>query len=73
VVQGIFILFQRETILESGKNVLLPLEPKLLVMCERIGETLKIVNGVLSSTNRIGNKECAGHRCVALGRSGADW
>jgi hypothetical protein len=39
----IFILFLRDSILECAKKVLLPLEPKLLVMCERIGEGLKKV------------------------------
>jgi hypothetical protein len=29
----------------SQKNVLPPLEPKLLVIWERIGEALKVVNG----------------------------
>jgi hypothetical protein len=31
----------------SVKTVLMPLEPKLLVICERIGEALEIVYDVL--------------------------
>ncbi len=33
--------------MNSAENVLMPLEPKLLVMCERIGEALEIVYDVL--------------------------
>jgi hypothetical protein len=48
VLLGIFILFERNTVLDSAKNVLMPLEPKLLlVMCERIGEALEIMYDVL--------------------------
>ncbi len=38
---------ERDTILDFTKKVLLPLEPKLLVMLGRIGEVLQIVYEVL--------------------------
>ncbi len=44
---GIFILFEKDIVLDPAKNVLMPLEPKLLVMCERIGEALEIMYDVL--------------------------
>jgi hypothetical protein len=37
-----FFNFKGETILDFAKNVLLPLEPKLLVMWEKIGGALKM-------------------------------
>jgi hypothetical protein len=69
------LFFLRDTILYTYKNVLMPLEPKLLVMCEGIGEVLEIVYDVLtlSSTNRICAKECAEHHGMAIDLSGADW
>jgi hypothetical protein len=39
-----FFNFKGETILDFAKNVLLPLEPKLLVMWEKIGGAVKMVN-----------------------------
>ncbi len=44
-VLDIFFQFLRATNLNFAKNVLPPLEPKLLVMWERIGEALKVVYG----------------------------
>ncbi len=43
------LLFLRDIILDFSKNVFLPLEPRLLVMWERIGEALQIVFEVLNS------------------------
>ncbi len=59
MVLGIFFL--SDTVLDSAKNVLKPFESKLLVMCERIGEALEIVQDVLHSY-RSGAKECAAHQ-----------
>jgi hypothetical protein len=39
----LFFLFLRASFLDFAKNDLPPLEPKLLVMWERIGEALKMV------------------------------
>ncbi len=70
---GIFILFERNTVLDSGKNVLMPVEPKLLVMCERIGEALGIMYVcTLSNTNRFGAKEYAAYHGMALVPSSAN-
>ncbi len=44
-----FIYLNGHTILDFAKNVLPLLEPKLLTMCERIGEALKIVYIVLAN------------------------
>jgi hypothetical protein len=41
--RAFFFNFKRATILNFAKNVLPPLDPKLLVMWERIGEALKMV------------------------------
>ncbi len=72
---GILILFQRYTILNSAKNVLMPLEPKILLTCERIGEALEIVYDVLYTfcTNRIGTKEYAEHHGMELEPSSSNW
>jgi hypothetical protein len=44
-VLDILFLILKATISYFEKNILPPLEPKLLVMWERIGEALKVVYG----------------------------
>jgi hypothetical protein len=57
----IFFYFKEILSWISQKNVLLPHAPKLLVMCERIVETVYYVLYALSSTNRSGAKKCDAH------------
>jgi hypothetical protein len=53
----------------------MPLEPKLVIICERIGEAPKIVYDVLNTFQHrwIGAIECAAHHGVSLEPSSADW
>jgi hypothetical protein len=58
------------------RNILPSLEPKILVMCERIGEALKIVLKNVPYTpytNSSGVKEYASHHAVVLMPSSAHW
>jgi hypothetical protein len=49
--------------LNFAKSVLSPLEPKLLVMWERIGEALKVVYGAYQFAET----------CISANMSGAIW
>jgi trehalose-6-phosphatase len=57
------------------KNVLPPLEPKLLVMLGRIVKRCKLFMKccTLFSANSIGARECAAHHGVALEPFSTNW
>jgi hypothetical protein len=57
------------------KNVLPPLEPKLLVMLGRIVKRCKlfIKSCTLFSANSTGARECAAHHGIALEPFSANW
>ncbi len=61
--------------MDFAKNVFPPLEPKLLVMWERISEALQIVMKccTLFSAKSIGAIECAAHHGMALEPFSANW
>jgi hypothetical protein len=54
--------------LDFAKNIFPPLEPKLLLMLERISEALQVFVKccTLYSAYGIGTRECAAHHGVAL-------
>ncbi len=49
------LFFLSDTVLDSAKNVLMPFEPKLLVMCERVGEALEISPILSHVANNLGS------------------
>jgi hypothetical protein len=61
--------------LDFTKNVLPPLEPKLLVMLGRIVKRCNLFMKccTLFSGNSIGTRECAAHHGMALEPFSANW
>jgi hypothetical protein len=61
--------------LDFYKNLFPPLEPKLLVMWERISEALQVFVKccTLFSAKGIGARECAAHHGMALEPFSANW
>jgi hypothetical protein len=72
---GHSFLILRDTILDFAKNILPPLEPKLLVMLGRIVKRCKLFMKCckLSSINSTGARECAAHHGMALEHFSANW
>jgi hypothetical protein len=62
-------------LLDFAKNIIPPLELKLLATWETISEAQQVVCEVLTlfSANRIGARECAAHHGMALELFSAIW